>query len=234
MIVYVLIADIAASYIEYVRSCEWHERAACRGVDPALFFPEVKSHAETQAAINVCEVCPVQEYCDQYAFMGHETEGIWGGRTVRQRRRARKEWMKIFADAGVAYPVIPRPRSNKARRQDATAGSPERVKPRVPYLVEFLGGLPDGRLDDNSGRIIEILARELKRNINSTRATIHTNRKAGLIHTDSRTRQGTYAIWLTSKGRERVGLGPQNFEPVTAITSNGSKDSAIVTSTHCA
>jgi WhiB family redox-sensing transcriptional regulator len=63
----------------------WMERAACRGMDPALFFP--LSDEEAEAGLSVCRTCPVREECLGYALAARERYGIWGGTTERERKR---------------------------------------------------------------------------------------------------------------------------------------------------
>jgi WhiB family redox-sensing transcriptional regulator len=61
----------------------WMADAACRGMDPALFFPE--RGEDTRPALNACAVCPVTAECLAYAT-AHAWSGIWGGTTQRERR----------------------------------------------------------------------------------------------------------------------------------------------------
>jgi WhiB family transcriptional regulator, redox-sensing transcriptional regulator len=63
----------------------WRQRAACRGVDPDIFYPA--SEEEAEAAKAVCAVCPVREPCLEYALANRERDGVWGGATERERRR---------------------------------------------------------------------------------------------------------------------------------------------------
>ncbi|MDA8313056.1 MAG: WhiB family transcriptional regulator [Actinomycetota bacterium] len=65
----------------------WRRRAACRGLDPALFFPEIGESAAAPKA--VCAQCPVSRECLDFALVNAETEGIWGGTTPRARRPLR-------------------------------------------------------------------------------------------------------------------------------------------------
>lgn len=67
----------------------WVERGACRGVDPALFFPGVGVTADAVRA--VCAGCPVTAECLDYALRNGEHYGIWGGTSERERRRMRRE-----------------------------------------------------------------------------------------------------------------------------------------------
>ena len=60
----------------------WMEHAACRDVDPAIFFPNARSRyadrvAAAQYAAAICAECPVVDYCRAYA--AKEKWGIWAG-----------------------------------------------------------------------------------------------------------------------------------------------------------
>ncbi|MDP9387571.1 MAG: WhiB family transcriptional regulator [Actinomycetota bacterium] len=63
----------------------WRQRAACRGVDPDVFYPS--SDEEAEEAKGICAVCPVREPCLEYALAHRERDGVWGGATERERRR---------------------------------------------------------------------------------------------------------------------------------------------------
>ncbi len=63
----------------------WRQRAACRGVDPDVFYPV--SDEEAEEAKSICRVCPVREACLEYALANRERDGVWGGATERDRRR---------------------------------------------------------------------------------------------------------------------------------------------------
>lgn len=63
----------------------WRQKAACRGVDPDIFYPVTDEDAEDAKAI--CRMCPVQELCLEWALASREKEGVWGGATERERRR---------------------------------------------------------------------------------------------------------------------------------------------------
>lgn len=68
---------------------DWHDHAACAGVDPDLFFPS--RGASTREAKAVCAGCPVRSDCLEAAMAGGEKFGIWGGMSERERRRLRRE-----------------------------------------------------------------------------------------------------------------------------------------------
>lgn len=73
---------------------DWMEHAACRGIDPNLFFPTRPEGAgtggEVEAAKKVCAGCPVREECLEYALDNGEKFGIFGGKSERERRRLRR------------------------------------------------------------------------------------------------------------------------------------------------
>ncbi len=66
-------------------SSSWRQRAACRGVDPDVFYPASDEEAEPAKAI--CAQCPVRQACLEHALATRERDGIWGGATERERRR---------------------------------------------------------------------------------------------------------------------------------------------------
>lgn len=63
----------------------WHKRAACRGVDPDIFFPETEEEAWYAKAI--CGSCAVRQPCLEHALARRERDGVWGGATEAERRR---------------------------------------------------------------------------------------------------------------------------------------------------
>lgn len=63
----------------------WRQRAACRGLDPEIFYPATEDDAEAAKAI--CALCPVREACLEHALARRERDGVWGGLTERERRR---------------------------------------------------------------------------------------------------------------------------------------------------
>ncbi|MDQ1426677.1 MAG: WhiB family transcriptional regulator, redox-sensing transcriptional regulator [Acidimicrobiaceae bacterium] len=68
-----------------MKNLVWRQRAACRGVEPEIFYPISEEEAEEAKAI--CGACPVQETCLEYALSNRERDGVWGGATERERRR---------------------------------------------------------------------------------------------------------------------------------------------------
>ncbi|MDA8379503.1 MAG: WhiB family transcriptional regulator [Actinomycetota bacterium] len=70
----------------------WRQRAACRGIDPEVFYPV--SDEEADPAKEVCGDCPVRQPCLEYALARRERDGVWGGATERERRRILRQRRK--------------------------------------------------------------------------------------------------------------------------------------------
>lgn len=78
----------------------WREDAACRYVDPELFFPDVGGNA--YAAKRICNgwvkdngqvkvpPCGVRAECLAYALAVDERHGIYGGLSPNERQPLRK------------------------------------------------------------------------------------------------------------------------------------------------
>jgi WhiB family redox-sensing transcriptional regulator len=65
----------------------WRQQAACRGLDPMIFYPTGDDDDDAEVAKDVCAQCVVRETCLEHALAVREKEGIWGGCTERERRR---------------------------------------------------------------------------------------------------------------------------------------------------
>ena len=63
----------------------WRAHAACRGIDPNIFYPA--SDEDAEEAKGICAACPVRQACLEYALANRERDGVWGGATERERRR---------------------------------------------------------------------------------------------------------------------------------------------------
>ena len=71
---------------------DWRDHAACRDVDPDLFFPLGTSGAslpQIELAKQICRTCPVCPSCLRWA-LDHADDGVWGGTTEEERRRHRR------------------------------------------------------------------------------------------------------------------------------------------------
>jgi WhiB family transcriptional regulator, redox-sensing transcriptional regulator len=77
----------------------WRSLAACRGEDPAIFYPEPTSGRpsrkvqpeEYAAARGFCRSCPVRLDCLDFALTTNQDDGMWGDRTPNQRKEMRRK-----------------------------------------------------------------------------------------------------------------------------------------------
>lgn len=70
----------------------WRTRAACRGVDPELFFPIGSTGpalVQIEEAKRVCARCPVSEDCLRFAVNAPAKDGIFGGLDEKEREQLR-------------------------------------------------------------------------------------------------------------------------------------------------
>ena len=67
---------------------EWQRAALCRGYPSEMWFPA--GHASSAEAKAICARCPVREPCLEYALANGDASGVWGGTSVRERRRITK------------------------------------------------------------------------------------------------------------------------------------------------
>jgi WhiB family redox-sensing transcriptional regulator len=63
----------------------WRQHAACRGLDPEIFYPPTDE--EAGPAKTVCSQCAVATTCLEHALGSRERDGVWGGATEEERRR---------------------------------------------------------------------------------------------------------------------------------------------------
>lgn len=68
-------------------SQSWRQQAACRGLDPSIFYPSSDDEDDAEPAKAVCEECPIRQACLEHALTRRERDGVWGGATEKERRR---------------------------------------------------------------------------------------------------------------------------------------------------
>lgn len=71
----------------------WFQFAACKGMDPELWFPDRNGGAPEAKA--VCQGCPVRDACLDYAHRELIHHGIWGGYTTQERQRMRRQLRRL-------------------------------------------------------------------------------------------------------------------------------------------
>jgi WhiB family redox-sensing transcriptional regulator len=82
----------------------WRDAAACRSVDPDLFFPvgtTGRALDHIAAAKAVCTTCRVQEPCLEFALQTNQDAGVWGGRSEEERRIIRRQRTRARRAAAV-------------------------------------------------------------------------------------------------------------------------------------
>jgi WhiB family redox-sensing transcriptional regulator len=69
---------------------DWRDRAACRTVDPELFFPVGSTGPaldQLADAKTVCHRCPVIGECLAWALDTGQRAGVWGGLSETERHQ---------------------------------------------------------------------------------------------------------------------------------------------------
>jgi WhiB family transcriptional regulator, redox-sensing transcriptional regulator len=81
---------------------DWRHNAACRDVDPELFFPIGNTGPallQIDEAKQVCRRCPAIESCLQWALESGQDAGVWGGMSEDERRAVKRRASRIRARA---------------------------------------------------------------------------------------------------------------------------------------
>ena len=73
---------------EIAMSTQWMTKGNCFERPPSEFFPS--DGVGVEKARKVCDGCPVQSKCLEYALLNRIDHGVWGGTSERQRRRILK------------------------------------------------------------------------------------------------------------------------------------------------
>lgn len=67
---------------------EWAKDAACSGLAD-MFHSDYDGDQE--AALAICDRCPVREPCLDFALRTRQTQGVWGGTLAPDRVKLRKQ-----------------------------------------------------------------------------------------------------------------------------------------------
>jgi WhiB family redox-sensing transcriptional regulator len=91
--------------VRYREAAEWKPLGACYGMDPMIFFPDMRDDfinwknprtlKLVSEARKICQKCPVAMKCLYMALdAGSDSDpaGIFCGTTPKQRKRMRLEW----------------------------------------------------------------------------------------------------------------------------------------------
>jgi WhiB family transcriptional regulator, redox-sensing transcriptional regulator len=83
---------------------DWRHEAACREVDPELFFPIGNSGPallQIDEAKQVCRRCSVMDECLRWAIDSGQDAGVWGGMSEDERRTLKRRTIRLRARAHV-------------------------------------------------------------------------------------------------------------------------------------
>jgi WhiB family transcriptional regulator, redox-sensing transcriptional regulator len=86
---------------------DWRASAACRVLDPELFFPIGTTEPallQTREATTICAACPVRRQCLAWALDSNQQTGIWGGLTEGERRSLQRRTLR--AESGAAATAV--------------------------------------------------------------------------------------------------------------------------------
>jgi WhiB family transcriptional regulator, redox-sensing transcriptional regulator len=92
---------------EGVDIMDWRHEAACREVDPELFFPIGNSGPallQIEEAKQVCRRCSVMDECLRWAIESGQDAGVWGGMSEDERRALKRRTIRLRARAPTLQP----------------------------------------------------------------------------------------------------------------------------------
>ena len=58
---------------------------------PDMFHAAMNEGYYIRMAKRACQQCPIRNLCLEYAITHNETEGVWGGLTISERRALRRK-----------------------------------------------------------------------------------------------------------------------------------------------
>lgn len=75
----------------------WERQAACGNCDPEMFFPRPGLTYDTaiKDAKRICESCPVEDKCLDYAMKTRQEYGVWGGQSQEERATMRRRRLRM-------------------------------------------------------------------------------------------------------------------------------------------
>jgi HJR/Mrr/RecB family endonuclease len=213
----------------------WRSRAACKDVDPELFFAELippspqmglsVEEAEGSAKM-ICATCPVEEECLTYALRSNQERGVWGGMTWRERRALRRGEV-----IPTGYQLQITPQGLTVARVDVTAV--RTLQPRIHRLIEALAIAPQEMVKLHPREFEYLVAELLERGGYEVEVTRGTRDGGVDIFASRSTDLGADLLFLVQCKRyshpNRVGVGAVR-ELVGVVHSCQAWGGAIVTS----
>lgn len=86
------------SITEFPDPSGWISQAACAGMDTELWFCDDSGESYRYARA-VCRNCPVRNDCLEWALDTRTGQGMWGGKSPRERERLRHHQLALVANA---------------------------------------------------------------------------------------------------------------------------------------
>jgi hypothetical protein len=80
------VCEMLTMIVEARNERNWRHLAACKGMNPDLFFAQRNDYQSVKQAKAVCAGCPVRTQCYQEGCT--EYAGVWGGKSSTQRRKS--------------------------------------------------------------------------------------------------------------------------------------------------
>lgn len=116
----------------------WQQRAECRGLNVALFYPERGENDQTK---HICAACPVRTNCLTEAIRNQDRHGHWGGLPEKPRRKIEKAVRTLRPDLVPPAPHGGGPNSDlvEVMRREATKTKAERTAEHKLRLVALRG-----------------------------------------------------------------------------------------------
>jgi WhiB family redox-sensing transcriptional regulator len=93
------VCEMLTMIVEARNEREWRHQAACKGMNPDLFFAQRNDYQSVKQAKAICATCPVSTQCFQEGRK--EYAGVWGGLSATQRRNQgvpRKSFEKLYKE----------------------------------------------------------------------------------------------------------------------------------------
>lgn len=93
---FIQVARRAATPSDHLRNTKWRVGALCQDTNPELFFPVGATGlaiTQIEQARQVCNACPCQEPCLEFALRTNQDAGVWGGSSEEERRHLRRTYL---------------------------------------------------------------------------------------------------------------------------------------------